>query len=103
VATVYRYVREAIEVLAKTGAACWADQGYRGADGTVRVPYRGRWEKLSAGQQAHNRSHARIRALGEQAVATLKPWRLLRRSRCGTTCITALVKAVLTLHLATSA
>ncbi len=42
------------------------------------VPYRGRWEKLSAGQQAVNRSHAKIRALGEQAMATLKTWRLLR-------------------------
>ncbi|MFF4232397.1 transposase family protein [Streptomyces sp. NPDC001820] len=59
----------------------------------------GRWEKLSAGQQAVNRSHARIRALGEQAMATLKTWRLLRKLRCSTTRITELVQAVLTLHL----
>jgi hypothetical protein len=68
----------------------------------VRVPYRGRWEKLSAGQQAVNRSHVQIRALGEQAMATLKTWRLLRKLRCSTTRITALVQAVLTLHLNTS-
>lgn len=32
-------------------------------------------------------------------VATLKTWRLLRNLRCSTTRITALVRAVLTLHL----
>jgi len=35
-------------------------------------------------------------------MATLKIWRVLRRLRCSTTRITDLVKAVLTLHLATS-
>ncbi|WP_079408492.1 transposase family protein [Streptomyces sp. 3211] len=49
-----------------------------------------------------NRSHARIRALVEQAIATLKAWRLLRKLRCSTTRITSLVQAVLTLHLASS-
>jgi DDE superfamily endonuclease/Helix-turn-helix of DDE superfamily endonuclease len=88
-----------IDALAEAGIRCWADKGYQGAGGTVRVPYRGRWEKLSAGQQAVNRSHAKIRALGEQAIATLKTWRLLRKLRCSTTRITDLVKAVLTLHL----
>lgn len=41
---------------------CWADKGYQGARGTVRVPFRGRCNTLSAGQQAVNRSHAKIRA-----------------------------------------
>ncbi len=91
-----------IEALAEAGARCWADKGYQGADGTVRVPYRGRWDKLSAGQKAVNVSHARIRAVGEQAMTTLKSWRLLRKLRCSTTRITDLVKAVLALHLATS-
>jgi hypothetical protein len=49
-----------------------------------------------------NRSHAEIRALVEQAMATLKSWRLLRKLRCSTTRITSLVQAVLTLHLASS-
>jgi hypothetical protein len=48
-------------------------------------------------------SHAKIRAVGEQAMATLKSWRLLRKLRCNTTRITDLVKAVLALHLAASA
>lgn len=46
-----------------------------------------------------DRSHAKIRALVEQAMATLKNWRLLRKLRCSTTRITSLVRAVLTLDL----
>lgn len=91
-----------IDALEEAGVECWADKGYRGAGGTFRVPFWGRWEKLSAGQQAANRSHARIRALVEQAMATLKSWRLLRKLRCSTTHITSLVQAVLTLHLTRS-
>jgi hypothetical protein len=49
-----------------------------------------------------NRSHAEIRALVEQAMATLRNWRLLRKLRCSTTRITALVRAVIALHLASS-
>ncbi len=91
-----------IDALADAGINCWADKGYQGAGGTVRLPYRGRWDSLSAGQQAVNRSHAKVRALVEQAIATLKSWRLLRKLRCSTTRITSLVQAVLTLHLASS-
>lgn len=57
---------------------------------------------LSAGQKAVNRSHAKIRPLVKQAVATLKSWRLLHKLRCSATRITSLVQAVLTLHLASS-
>ncbi len=53
-----------IDALSRENVACWADKGYQGAHGTVRVPYRGRWDKLSAGQQAVNRSLAKIRAPG---------------------------------------
>jgi hypothetical protein len=88
-----------ISALAETGIRCWVDKGYQGAGGTVRVPYHGRWERLSAGQQEVNRAHAKIRALGEQAMATLKTWRLLRKLRCSTARITSLVQAILTLHL----
>ena len=89
-----------IEALAEAGLTCWAHKGYQGAGGTVRLPYRGRWDSLSSGQQAVNRSHAKIRALVEQAIATLKSWRLLRKLRCSTTRITSLVQAVLVLQLA---
>lgn len=66
------------------------------------MPYRGRWASLSAGQRAVNVPHAKIRAVGEQAMATLKNWRLLRKLRRSTTRITDPVRAVLVLHLATS-
>jgi DDE superfamily endonuclease len=91
-----------IDALTEAGVACFADKGYRGAGGTIRLPYWGRWETLSAGQQTVNRSHARIRALVEPAMTTLKTWRLLRKLRCSTTRITKLVQAVLTLHLTCS-
>ncbi|WP_432173101.1 transposase family protein [Streptomyces sp. Tue6028] len=91
-----------IDALTEAGLACWADKGYQGAGGTVRVPFRGRWDRLSTGQRAVNAAHARIRALGEQAMATLKNWRLLRKLRCSTTRITSHLQAVLTLHLTCS-
>ncbi|MER7717691.1 transposase family protein [Streptomyces flaveolus] len=89
-----------IGALAWGGVDCLADKGYRGAAGTVRVPCWGRWETLSPAQRAVNCSHAKIRALVEQAMATLKTWRLMRKLRCSTSRITSLVRqAVLTLHL----
>jgi hypothetical protein len=91
-----------IDALSKGGLACWADKGYQGAGGTVRVPFRGRWDRLSAGQRAVNTAHARIRALGEQAMATLKTWRLPRKLRCSTTRITSHVQAILAFHLTCS-
>ncbi|MDT9682287.1 transposase family protein [Streptomyces sp. TRM76323] len=91
-----------IDALAGAGITCWADKGYRGAGGTVPTPCWGRWETLSTGQQAVNRSHAKTRALVEQAMATLKSWCLLRKLRCSTTRITNLVQAILTLRLISS-
>ncbi|EHM27149.1 IS493-like transposase [Streptomyces sp. W007] len=52
----------------------------------------------SDGKRRHNSSHAKIRCLGEQAMATLKGWRLLRKLRCSTNRITPIVKAVLALY-----
>ncbi len=90
-----------IHALAAVDIPCRADKAHRGAGGPVRVPYHGKWHNLSPGQQAVNRSHARIRALGERAVPILKAWRLPRRPRCSTTRITDLTRTVLTLHLNT--
>jgi hypothetical protein len=91
-----------IDALAAAGVRVWADKGYQGAGGTVTVPYRGRWHRLSEGKQAVNRAHAKIRAVGEQANALIKTWRLLRKLRCSPSRTTALVRAVLSLHLATT-
>lgn len=51
-----------VDALTAAGIQCWADKAYRGASGPIRIPYRGKWHNLSPGQQAVNRSHARIRA-----------------------------------------
>lgn len=63
------------------------------ATGHRRLPCPGRWDSLSAGQQAVHRTHTKIRALIEQAVATLKSWRLLCRLRRSTTRITSPVQS----------
>ncbi|WP_179892294.1 transposase family protein [Streptomyces sp. rh34] len=55
---------------------------------------------LRGRRRRHNRDHAKIRSHGERAMAILKPWRLLRKLRCGTTRITAVVRAVVALALA---
>ncbi|MFJ5879303.1 transposase family protein, partial [Streptomyces sp. NPDC093088] len=62
----------------------------------IRVPFRGR--RLKRWKRRHNSSHAKIRCVGEQAMAALKGWRLLRKLRCSTNRITDIVKAVLVLH-----
>lgn len=91
-----------ITALANAGVRVWADKGYQGAGGTVTVPYRGRWRTLSDGKRAVNRSRAKIRAVGEQANAVIKTWRLLRKLRCSPSRTTPLVQAVLNLHLTAS-
>ncbi|MFC8290642.1 transposase family protein [Streptomyces sp. NPDC057242] len=89
-----------IEVLAEAGLKCWADKAYQGTGGPVRVPFRGR--RLKRWKRRHHTTHARIRCLGEQAMATLKGWRLLRKLRRSTNHITTIVQAILVLHHATA-
>jgi hypothetical protein len=60
--------------LAADGIKCWADKAYQGAGPAIRVPFRGR--NLRGRRRRHNRDHARIRSLGERAMATLKGWRI---------------------------
>ncbi|WP_318217376.1 transposase family protein [Streptomyces sp. SCL15-6] len=84
--------------LAADDIKCWADKAYQGASPTIRVPFRGR--NLRGWRQRHNRDHARIRSLGERAMAILKSWRILRKLRCSTTRITAVVRAIVALELA---
>ncbi|MFF4550595.1 transposase family protein [Streptomyces sp. NPDC001406] len=85
-----------IDALAQAGLKCWADKAYQGAGRLVRVPFRGR--RLKRWKRRHNTTHAKIRCVGEQAMAALKGWRLLRKLRCSTNRITDIVKAVLVLH-----
>ncbi|MFC8713026.1 hypothetical protein ACFUCQ_24355 [Streptomyces sp. NPDC057197] len=69
----------------------WADKAYQGADGIIRLPFRGLRLKLR--QRRHDSTHTRIRCLDEQ-VAALKGWRLPRKLRCSTTRVTAIVKTI---------
>jgi hypothetical protein len=64
------------------------------------VPFRGR--RLKRWKRRHNSDHAKIRCLGEQAMAVLKGWCLLRKLRCSTNRITDIVTAVVVLqHIST--
>ena len=49
-------------------------------------------------QEAVNRAHAKIRARGERAIATLKTWQIVVKLRCCPRRATAIVQAFLVLH-----
>jgi len=89
-----------ITTLANHEIVTFADKAYQGAGGTVRTPFKRHRQRprLSRGQKAVNRAHARIRALGERAVALLKGWKVLAKLRCCPRRATAVVAAVLVLH-----
>ncbi|WP_406359379.1 hypothetical protein [Streptomyces sp. NBC_00715] len=61
-------------------------------------PIRGK--HLRGWRRRHNRERTKIRSLGERAGVILKSWRLLRKLRCSTTRITAVVRAVVALERA---
>ncbi|MDW5326771.1 transposase family protein [Plantactinospora sp. KLBMP9567] len=89
-----------IDALTCRNVITFADKGYQGAGGTVRTPFKRHRHRpqLSRRQKTINRSHARIRALGERAVATLKTWKILVKLRCCPRRATAIVQAILVLH-----
>jgi hypothetical protein len=89
-----------IDALSSKDVMTFADKGYQGAGGTIRTPFKRHRHRprLSTRQKAVNRTHARIRALGERAIATLKTWKVLVKLRCCPRRATALVQAILVLH-----
>jgi hypothetical protein len=89
-----------IEALTSAAVMTFADKGYQGARGSVRTPFKRRRfrPKLSRRQKAVNRAHAKIRARGERAIATLKTWKILAKLRCCPRRTTAIVQAILVLH-----
>jgi DDE superfamily endonuclease len=87
-----------ITALTTAAVAVFADRGYVGAGGAIGTPIKGR--ALPEQWRAVNRAHAKTRALGEQAIAALKNWRLLHKVRCCPHRITAIIAAILALHLA---
>jgi DDE superfamily endonuclease len=85
-----------IEALSSTNITTFADKAYQGAGGSIRTPFkRHRYrQKLSRRQKAVNRAHARIRAIGERANATLKGWKVLTKLRCCPRRAAAIVQAI---------
>ncbi|NJC11401.1 hypothetical protein F4558_001227 [Micromonospora profundi] len=89
-----------IDALTSADVMTFADNGYQGAYGSLRTPLKRRRfrPKLSRRQKAVNRAHAKIRARGERAIATLKTWKILAKLRCCPRRATATVQAILVLH-----
>ncbi|QIY58990.1 hypothetical protein HEP86_36595 [Streptomyces sp. RPA4-5] len=90
VATAWRYVQEAISLLRGTKAP--AEASARRSNDVASGP------SCPGGRRAVNRAHAKIRARGERAIATLKTWRILVKLRCCPRRATAIVQAILVLH-----
>nr|BFE56403.1 transposase family protein [Dactylosporangium thailandense] len=89
-----------IDALSAAGVQTLANKGYQGAGGTVRTPFKRHRHrlKLSRRQKAVNKAHAKIRACGERAIATLKTWKILAKLRCCPRRATTIVQAILALH-----
>jgi hypothetical protein len=89
-----------IEALSSAEVMTFADRGYQGASGSIRTPFKRhrRRQRLSRREKVVNRSHARIRALGERAIVAQKTWRLLNKLRCCPRRATVIVQAILALH-----
>ena len=94
-----------IEALTSADVTTFVDKCYQGAGGSVRTPFKRHRSrpKLSRRQKAVNRAHAKIRAHGERAIATLKTWKILAKLRCCPRRATTIVQAILVLyHVQTS-
>jgi hypothetical protein len=91
---------EIIEALTSADVMTFADKGCQGAHGSLRTPFKRRRfrPKLSRRRKAVNRAHAKIRARGERAIASLKTWKLLAELRCCPRRATAIVHAILVPH-----
>jgi hypothetical protein len=91
-----------LDALNSANVMTFADKGYQGAGGSVRTPFKRHKQRppLSQRQKEVNRAHARIRALGERAVATLKTWKILTKLRCCPRRATAILQAILVLQAA---
>jgi hypothetical protein len=80
--------------------ATYADAAYQAAGPTIAAPYRRRPRPLPRNQKIvnRNRNHARNRAPGERAMATLKTWKILTKLRCCTRRATPIIAAITVLQ-----
>ncbi|MFJ8589641.1 transposase family protein [Streptomyces sp. NPDC093595] len=76
-----------------------ADKTYQGAGDIAAVPHRRRPGKdLTVKQKCVNRAHSRLRWPVKRAIARIKTWRILRKTRRSPNRITSVAKAILTLE-----
>jgi hypothetical protein len=89
-----------IDALTAAEVMTFADKAYQGAGGTIWTPFKRQPQRprLSRRQKSVNRQHAKTRALGERAVATLKTWKILTKLRSSPHRATAIVRAILVLQ-----
>jgi hypothetical protein len=85
-----------IDALSSAAVMTFAEQGLSGSPRQRAHPVQA--ATLPRRQKAVNRAHAKIRARGERAIATLKTWMILVKLRCCQRRSTAIVQAVLVLH-----
>jgi DDE superfamily endonuclease len=86
-----------VDALTRAAVATFADKGYRGARGAVAVPFYGR--HLPTRMREVNSAHAKVRSIGERAIATLKTWKVLTKLHCCPQRATPLLAAILMLQL----
>ena len=89
-----------IDTLTSADILTFADRGNQDAGGTIRTVQTEsrRRHRLSRREKAVNRSHARIRVIGERAIATLKGWKILTKLRCCPRRATTIVQAIIVHH-----
>jgi DDE superfamily endonuclease/Helix-turn-helix of DDE superfamily endonuclease len=94
-----------IGALSSANVMTFADKAYQGAGGSIWTPFKRHTQRppLSRRLKEVNRVHARIRALGERAVAMLRTWKILTKLRCCPRRATAIVQAILVLQAAEDA
>jgi hypothetical protein len=85
-----------LTALTRAAVATLADKAYRGAGPVVMVPFYGR--HLPGRMRQVNAAHAKVRAIGERANATLKGWKVLTKLRCCPRRATAITAAILVLQ-----
>ncbi|GAB3836179.1 transposase family protein [Dactylosporangium cerinum] len=86
-----------IAALTKAAVATFADKAYRGAGPVVAVPFYGR--NLPKRMRECNSAHAKVRAIGERAIATVKTWKILTKLHCCPQRATPILAAILFLQL----
>ncbi|MBW8802029.1 MAG: transposase, partial [Streptomyces sp.] len=88
-----------IRICERQGVPILADLAYQGGGPWLTTGIKRRpLKELTPTEKTLNRALAAARAPVERGVASLKSWRIFRRSRCSPNRMTSIVKAILTLE-----